>query len=152
MTLIMPEGRAVQSRERARLRAERWRRAHGIMPRKPASKPWLAEGVSRATWYRAGNRIGDMTKGQKAMALAVHYPEPGKGGRGKTVNFLNSLGAKTGGSARVLLSQARTVLRDNPAASLDRADATLSRLSRELTAAAGHMVVAGSILREFPAV
>jgi hypothetical protein len=46
-----------ERRERARLRAERWRRAHGIMPRRPAQKPWLAEGVSRWTWYRRGNRV-----------------------------------------------------------------------------------------------
>jgi hypothetical protein len=47
-----------ERRERARLRSERWRRAHGIMPRKPAQRPWLAEGISRSTWYRRGNRIG----------------------------------------------------------------------------------------------
>jgi hypothetical protein len=41
-----------ERRERARLRSERRRRAHGIGPRKPAQKPWLAEGVSRSTWYR----------------------------------------------------------------------------------------------------
>jgi len=46
-----------ERREAARLRSERWRRAHGIIPRKPASKPWLAEGISRSTWYRRGNRI-----------------------------------------------------------------------------------------------
>jgi hypothetical protein len=45
-------------RERARLRSERWRRAQGIMPRRPAQKPWLAEGISRSSWYRRGNRIG----------------------------------------------------------------------------------------------
>jgi hypothetical protein len=40
-------------REKARLRSEAWRRAHGIMPRKPAQRPRLAEGVSRSTpWYR----------------------------------------------------------------------------------------------------
>jgi hypothetical protein len=27
-------------------------RAHGIMPRRPAQRPWLAEGCSRSTWYR----------------------------------------------------------------------------------------------------
>jgi hypothetical protein len=43
---------AAERREKARLRSERWRRAHGIMPRKPAQKPWLAEGISRSTWYR----------------------------------------------------------------------------------------------------
>jgi hypothetical protein len=42
-TRLTPEER----RERNRLRAERWRRAHGIMPRKPAQRPWLAMGVSR---------------------------------------------------------------------------------------------------------
>ena len=41
-----------QRRERGRLRALRWRRAHGIGPRKPAERPWLALGISRSTWYR----------------------------------------------------------------------------------------------------
>jgi len=27
------------------------------MPRRPAQQPWLAEGISRSTWYRRGNRI-----------------------------------------------------------------------------------------------
>jgi len=40
---------ADERREKARLRSERWRRAHGIMPRKPAVRPWLAEGISRST-------------------------------------------------------------------------------------------------------
>jgi hypothetical protein len=41
-----------QCRERNRLRALRWRRAHGIGPRKPAQRPWLALGISRSkTWY-----------------------------------------------------------------------------------------------------
>jgi hypothetical protein len=48
---------AAERRERARLRSERWRRAHGIGPRRPAQKPWLAEGCSRSTWYRRGNRV-----------------------------------------------------------------------------------------------
>jgi hypothetical protein len=43
---------ASERREKNRLRSERWRRAHGIMPRKPAKRPWLAEGISRSTWYR----------------------------------------------------------------------------------------------------
>src|SRR5215468_8894559 len=42
-TRLTPEER----RERARLRSERWRRAHGIGPRKPAQRPWLALGISR---------------------------------------------------------------------------------------------------------
>ena len=56
-TRIAPEERREQRRELARLRSERWRRAHGIMPRRPAQRPWLAEGVSRSTWYRRGNRV-----------------------------------------------------------------------------------------------
>ena len=40
-----------ERREKARLKSERWRRAHGIIPRKPAERPWLAEGISRSTWY-----------------------------------------------------------------------------------------------------
>jgi ASCH domain len=43
---LTPEER----RERARLRSERWRRAHGIGPRKPAERPWLALGISRSTF------------------------------------------------------------------------------------------------------
>jgi hypothetical protein len=43
---------AAERREKARLRSERWRPAHGIMPSKPAERPWLAEGISRSTWYR----------------------------------------------------------------------------------------------------
>jgi len=41
-----------ERREKNRLRSERWRRAHGIGPRRPAQHPWLAAGVSRSTWYR----------------------------------------------------------------------------------------------------
>ncbi|MGO9232667.1 MAG: hypothetical protein ACLP4V_00700 [Methylocella sp.] len=41
-----------ERREKARLRSEGWRRAHGIMLRRPAQRPWLAEGISRSTWYR----------------------------------------------------------------------------------------------------
>ena len=43
-------------REKARLRSERWRRRHGIGPRRPAQRPWLAAGVSRSTWYRRRKR------------------------------------------------------------------------------------------------
>ncbi len=39
-------------RERNRLCSERWRRARGIGWRRPAQRPWLAEGISRSTWYR----------------------------------------------------------------------------------------------------
>jgi hypothetical protein len=45
-----------ERREKARLRSERCRRAHGIGPRRPAKQPWLAAGVSRSTWYRRRRR------------------------------------------------------------------------------------------------
>jgi hypothetical protein len=41
-----------ERREKARLRSERWRQPHGITPRRPAQRPWLAAGVSRSTWYK----------------------------------------------------------------------------------------------------
>jgi hypothetical protein len=56
-----------ECRERARLRSERWRRAHGIGPRKPAQRPWLAMGVSRSTYYRRRA----MAREQAALAQAV---------------------------------------------------------------------------------
>jgi hypothetical protein len=41
-----------ERRARNRLRSLRWRRAHGISPRRPARRPWLALGISRSTYYR----------------------------------------------------------------------------------------------------
>ena len=61
---------AAERREKARLRAERWRRAHGIMPRRPASKPWLAEGISRSTWYRRGNRVRETWEAGETFSFA----------------------------------------------------------------------------------
>ena len=97
-----------EKREAARLRSERYRRRHGIGPRRPAQKPWLSEGVSRSTWYRRGGKIGwqrDQATNQRGV------PE-----------------------------------------SLYRAESFTRRLQRELLAAAGHMTVSASILREFPLV
>jgi hypothetical protein len=48
-----------ERREKNRLRSERWRRAHGIGPRRPAKQPWLAEGISRSTWYRRRRKARD---------------------------------------------------------------------------------------------
>src|SRR5262249_9024689 len=56
-----------ERRERARLRAERWRRAHGIGPRKPAQRPWLALGISRSTW-----RAKAREQAALAQAIAAH--------------------------------------------------------------------------------
>src|SRR5262249_37153467 len=60
---LTPEER----RERARLRSERWRPAHGIGPRKPAERPWLALGISRSTYYRRRAKARE----QAALAQAV---------------------------------------------------------------------------------
>lgn len=49
----------VSRRTVIRLRSERWRRAHGIGPRRPAQRPWLAAGVSRSTWYRRRKKARD---------------------------------------------------------------------------------------------
>jgi hypothetical protein len=54
-----------ERRERARLRSERWRRAHGIMPRKPAQRPWLAMGISRSTWYRRRAKLASRPRWRK---------------------------------------------------------------------------------------
>jgi hypothetical protein len=55
-------------RERNRLRSERWRRAHGIGPRKPAQRPWLEAGCSRSTWYRRRKQAREATARQCATA------------------------------------------------------------------------------------
>ena len=54
-------------REAARLRSERYRRRKGIMPRKPAERPWLALGISRSTWYRRRKQARE----REAMAAAA---------------------------------------------------------------------------------
>jgi hypothetical protein len=48
-----------ERREKARLRSEHWRRAHGIRPSRPAQRPWLALGLSQSTWYRRRKRARD---------------------------------------------------------------------------------------------
>jgi hypothetical protein len=59
---LTPEER----RERNRLRSLRWRRAHGIGPRKPAERSWLALGLSRSTLLpppRESSRAGRAGEG-----------------------------------------------------------------------------------------
>jgi hypothetical protein len=62
-----------ERRERARLRSERWRRAHGIMPRKPASKPWLAMNISRSTYYRRRAKARQLATQQAVFARAQGF-------------------------------------------------------------------------------
>lgn len=52
-----------------------------------------------------------MTKGQRAMAVAKIYPEPGKGGRGKRTS--GNL-AETAGFSQRRLQEARTILKYAP--------------------------------------
>ena len=54
-------------RERNRLCSERWRRAHAIGRRRPAQRPWLAEGISRSTWYRRRAKAREATARQCAL-------------------------------------------------------------------------------------
>jgi hypothetical protein len=54
--------------------------------------------------------ISPSPKGEKAMALAMLYPEPGKGGRGN-----KGKSSETEGFSSTRLSNARTVLRHSPA-------------------------------------
>lgn len=56
----MTKRTAAERRERTRLRPEHWRRAHGIMPRRPAQKPWFAEGISRRRGNRISTRLVDL--------------------------------------------------------------------------------------------
>ena len=58
-----------ERRERARLRSERWRRAHGIGPRKPAQRPWLALGISRSPTLR--RRAKGRQQAAQAHVVAV---------------------------------------------------------------------------------
>jgi hypothetical protein len=57
-----------EGREKARLRSERYRRAHGIGPRRPAQRPWLAEGISRSTWYRRRAKAREATARECVLA------------------------------------------------------------------------------------
>ena len=59
-----------ERREKNRLRSERWRRAHGIGPRRPAKQPWLAEGISRSTWYRRRKQARE--RAALVRAVAAH--------------------------------------------------------------------------------
>jgi len=46
---LQPIMTEAERRDKARLRSKKWRRAHGIMPRRKAARPWLALGISRST-------------------------------------------------------------------------------------------------------
>jgi hypothetical protein len=62
-----------ERREKARLRSERWRRAHGIMPRKPAERPWLALGISRSTYYRRRKKAAAAAAASAQMAVIDRF-------------------------------------------------------------------------------
>lgn len=60
-------------REAARLRSERYRRRKGIPPRKPAERPWLAEGISRSTWYRRRRKQAREAAAREAVLDRLAY-------------------------------------------------------------------------------
>ena len=59
---------AEERREKA-LRSERWRRAHGILPRQPAQRPWLALGISRSTYYRRRAKAREQAAAAQAATV-----------------------------------------------------------------------------------
>ena len=60
---------AEERREKARLRSERWRRAHGIMPRRKAARPWLSLGISRSTYYRRRAKAREQAAAAQAVTV-----------------------------------------------------------------------------------
>jgi hypothetical protein len=54
-----------ERRQNNRLRSERYRRAKGIPPRRPAQRPWLALDISKSTYYRR------RAKARQQAALAL---------------------------------------------------------------------------------
>jgi hypothetical protein len=59
-----------ERREKARLRAERYRRARGIMPRRPPQRPWESMGISRSTFYRRRAKARQQAELATAIARA----------------------------------------------------------------------------------
>ena len=68
--LTVPHPTPEERRKRARLASLRWRWAHGIMPRKPAHRPWLAEGISRSNVYRRCAKARQEAAQQAALVRA----------------------------------------------------------------------------------
>jgi hypothetical protein len=128
-----------EQRERARLRSERWRRRHGIGPRRPAQKPWLGLGISRSTFYRRGGKIGELTKAMEKT------PTPG---RNQHTKLTPDNPDRANGKIATL--KAAGISTQGVSESLCRAESSLTRLQRELIACAGFMTVSASILAEFP--
>ena len=60
-----------ERRERACLRSKRWRRAHGIKPRSPAQRPWLAD-PKRCPACSLGTRRAPFTLG--VFSLGIRAP------------------------------------------------------------------------------
>jgi hypothetical protein len=126
---------AAERREANRLRSERWRRAHGIMPRKPAQKPWLAEGCSRSRWYRRGNRINaDRANVEKDVK---------QGQRTELSDNITKLDDGRGTSRAYTL---RRLAREKP--DLTRALAFTRQLQAELAEAARCQAVTAAIIGE----
>jgi hypothetical protein len=107
----------------------RTRGAHGIGPRRPAQRPWLAEGISRSTWYRRGNRIlliGKLKSGTMTDLKSKNFLNMAPG------NFRVSLNLKNANLAHLSRAKAFAVaLRRN----LDRCVLAHAAVARELAGA-----------------
>jgi hypothetical protein len=64
---------------------------------------------TRAFIVSANRARRNLSKGQQAMAMAIMYPEPESGGRGKNVEARKAV--ETAGFSNSLLKQARAILR-----------------------------------------
>ena len=146
---LTPEER----RERNRLRSERWRRAHGIGPRKPAQRPWLAEGISKSTWYRRRAKAreqaalgaqGAQAAGQNADGERLaKWGEIGRG-RGKDLTENN---VRSNGYGNRAQYRADRLARDHPDI-VERLTWQLADLRESLDRAAACNAIIGEVLRE----
>jgi hypothetical protein len=134
---------AAERREANRLRSERWRRAHGIGPRKPAQKPWLAEGCSRSTWYRRGNRIGELTKAMEREAGP---------GRGHTKENSPPEAESFSGKLAALKESGISTQEASAFERLSRASVFVAQLQAELVEVARCHAVAAAIIGELAAI
>jgi ParB-like nuclease domain len=112
----------------------RWKACQeaGVTPRTTTFHGTEAEKVALIVSENIRRR--HMSKGQRAMAVAMTYPEPEKGGRGEKSQINSEL--SSGFSARYV-NQARTVLREDPesAKAVLAGEVSLCEAYREVVAA-----------------
>src|SRR4051812_49359088 len=106
---------------------------------------WLNGHDATAFIVSANLARRNLSKGQQAMALAMIYPEPEKGGRGKLSGIADGLAnGISKGQAHNLLSQARTILRHSKELAQDvlhrgeHFDVALKKVQAETQKRQGH--------------